>query len=207
MNRNRWFIVLGVVVMTILPTLVWSTFIRTNEKPLTVNKFTWERSIPIERYQTVNEEAWHVPSGGRITSTFRKIHHYDTEYYSCSKYRNGEYVRQRCSRQEAVYHTAYRYDIDRWRYDYSLTTKANEHSKPFWPVVDPLKYNLKKDLALGDLKTGSNWQEKYVVVLTDGKHSYNKPVTFAVWESLKYGDVVTGAFNSMGSLRGVAWHD
>ncbi|MDO4623449.1 MAG: hypothetical protein Q4B22_10900 [Eubacteriales bacterium] len=38
---------------------------------------SWERSISIEEYKTVQESDWSIPQGGRQTSTKREIHHYD----------------------------------------------------------------------------------------------------------------------------------
>jgi hypothetical protein len=43
----------------------------------TVSGFSWERTIAVEAFQTVVEEDWEVPAGGRILSQQQEIHHYD----------------------------------------------------------------------------------------------------------------------------------
>lgn len=43
----------------------------------TVSGFSWERTVAVESFQTVTEEDWQVPEGGRILSQQEEIHHYD----------------------------------------------------------------------------------------------------------------------------------
>lgn len=43
----------------------------------TVTGFSWERAIAVEAFQTVTEEDWEVPAGGRILEQRSEIHHYD----------------------------------------------------------------------------------------------------------------------------------
>ncbi|MFZ0548594.1 MAG: Ran-binding zinc finger domain-containing protein [Candidatus Promineifilaceae bacterium] len=43
----------------------------------TVSGFSWERTVAVESFQTVTEEDWAVPEGGRILSQQQEIHHYD----------------------------------------------------------------------------------------------------------------------------------
>lgn len=49
----------------------------TSEKDLKLDAKSWERTIEIEKYGTVVKHDWRdeVPSGGRVTSTERKVHH------------------------------------------------------------------------------------------------------------------------------------
>jgi len=52
---------------------------RPKEAELTVAGFRWERAVRIEAMKTVEEEAWEgaVPSGARVLSTHREVHHRD----------------------------------------------------------------------------------------------------------------------------------
>jgi hypothetical protein len=43
----------------------------------TVSGFSWQRTVAVESFQTVTEEDWEVPAGGRILSQQEEIHHYD----------------------------------------------------------------------------------------------------------------------------------
>ena len=47
------------------------------ETTLFVNEKRWERSIEIEEYKTVREDAWHIPDGGRLVYETSEVHHYD----------------------------------------------------------------------------------------------------------------------------------
>ena len=50
---------------------------RPREATLTVDGFSWERSVQVEALRTVTEEAWEgeLPAGARILSTSRQVHH------------------------------------------------------------------------------------------------------------------------------------
>jgi len=51
--------------------------LRTTDESLTVEGFSWSRSIAIEESKTVREEGWSIPTGGRTVSQRQDIHHYD----------------------------------------------------------------------------------------------------------------------------------
>lgn len=42
-----------------------------------VGGFEWERTLEVEAFQTVTEEDWSVPTGGRVLSQIEEIHHTD----------------------------------------------------------------------------------------------------------------------------------
>lgn len=46
------------------------------EHDLTVQELSWTRSIDIQRYQTVEESDWYLPSGGRLLYTREEFSHY-----------------------------------------------------------------------------------------------------------------------------------
>lgn len=45
---------------------------------ITITGFKWERFIDIERYQTVEETGWFLPTGARLKYTNTEISHYET---------------------------------------------------------------------------------------------------------------------------------
>lgn len=47
------------------------------EKEITVSNVSWERSINVERYQTVKESDWNLPVGARLLYTKEEFSHYD----------------------------------------------------------------------------------------------------------------------------------
>jgi hypothetical protein len=50
-----------------------------SERQLTLAEVSWERTVEVEKYGTVTEEAWanELPSGARVQSTTSKVHHTD----------------------------------------------------------------------------------------------------------------------------------
>lgn len=47
------------------------------EKQLTVQELSWERSIAVERFQTVQENDWYLPTNARLLYTREEFHHYE----------------------------------------------------------------------------------------------------------------------------------
>ena len=47
------------------------------EKVVTVQQMLWERTVTIQRYQTVNESDWSIPEGGRLKSSREEFSHYE----------------------------------------------------------------------------------------------------------------------------------
>lgn len=47
------------------------------EQELTVTEMSWQRSIDIERYQTVDESNWSLPSGARLHYSKEEFSHYE----------------------------------------------------------------------------------------------------------------------------------
>lgn len=68
--------------------------------PVTVSGFAWERSITVETNKTFREKDWEVPTGGRLVSQAKAIHHYEKVV---DHYENK--VRQVCQTVVAGYRT------------------------------------------------------------------------------------------------------
>ena len=60
-------IVISSMVFLLMPT----------KRDLTIIDKTWERQVEVEEYRTLHEEDWSIPSGGRMTGSYRAIHHYE----------------------------------------------------------------------------------------------------------------------------------
>ncbi len=118
--------VVGVVVLLLV--LCGFFVFRTTEQEVTVAGFQWERTIEIEALETVVEEDWSVPAGGRLISQREEIRtysqvldHYETRQrqvaeqvqagqrtYVCGQrdLGNGFFEDIECS--EPIYETRYR---------------------------------------------------------------------------------------------------
>lgn len=65
------------------------------ESTLYVNGKSWERSVEVQEYKTVQENDWYVPDGGRVTHTRDEIHHYDKvldHYETITEQKSERYV-------------------------------------------------------------------------------------------------------------------
>ena len=68
------YLIGAIAIIAIIVGLVWIFSPKTQE--ITVDAIHWERSIEIERYQTVNENGWTLPQGARLHETRNEIYTY-----------------------------------------------------------------------------------------------------------------------------------
>jgi hypothetical protein len=172
--------------------VVWAvTYRRT--MPATVTRLTWQRSINIERWQTVEESDWSVPSGGRELRNYSAIHHWE-RYVSGShqvctmKTTNGK-VAQSCSTEltyssRAVYRTKYDYQIERWIV-VRAPTRQGVNNAPVWPDVSDL--HTSPALTIGDERAGAQ-VARYTVELQASGAPYAIDLPQAQWAAYRPGE-------------------
>ena len=73
-KKKTGLVILGLIILAIIIGFIAS---RPRDKATTVSDKTWQRSIAVEAYTTVEETGWSVPSGGRMLDTSQAIHHYE----------------------------------------------------------------------------------------------------------------------------------
>ncbi len=139
----------------------------------------WTRSIVVEEYKTVNETAWEgeVPSGARIKSQTRAVHHTDkiadgtrsvpetyteqvsdgSERYVCGKInkKNGYFEDKYCTRTK-----------------YKTVTKTRSRSETVYRDVPVYKtrytYDVDKWIAAGEKTTsGTDFNPQWATIQTD----------------------------------------
>jgi hypothetical protein len=136
-------VLIGVVAVAAI--FFWTQ--RTHEELLTVTGRRWERSVEIERLQTVTEEAWEgsVPSGARRLSSWTDSSSTERVRVGSRRVRVGTrdrgdgsfeevYEDQPVYENRSVNRTKVRYEIDRWVRERTLTDSGSDAS-PRWPAV------------------------------------------------------------------------
>lgn len=83
-------IALGVIAIIALVTMLFAP----KTRDLEVAGFAWERTIAVERLETVNESDWELPSEGRLSHSEREIRRYDQvlDHYEDVPYEVSERV-------------------------------------------------------------------------------------------------------------------
>jgi len=75
--KNHWKIMVCIpLILSIIIGIVF-LFLPRNEE-ITIKEFEWERSIEIERFQTVHESGWSLPSNARLEYQKTEISHYES---------------------------------------------------------------------------------------------------------------------------------
>jgi hypothetical protein len=173
----------------------------------TVDGFEWERTIPIESFQTVTEEGWDLPSGARILSEREEKHHDEevldhviTREEVCGKIDQGDgfFVDKICTieepvyRTEAVYQPYYIYEIDKWIVVRTAQEGAGDHS-PFWP---------RADLSNGE-REGER-EESYTIIFRDAEGEIRKhTLDLDEWEQFELKQEVVLKLNALGGITDI----
>jgi hypothetical protein len=195
----------------------------------TVSGLQWERTVAVEAYQTVREEDWNVPAGGRTLSQRQDIHHYDQvlvgyetrqrevseqvqvgqDTYVCGQRDMGNGFFEDIECTNPVYQTQYRtesYQEPIYRQDPVYQTKYT-YEIDKWVVVHTERANGNNssaywpELRLADSEREGRRTETYTVHLTDknGK-SYSLPLPFEEWRGLEVGATYQIKVNISGEI-------
>lgn len=191
--------------------------------------FEWQRSLEVEAFQTVTEEDWTVPQGGRIVDQRQDIHHYDQilDHYEprqrevpeqvqvgertfvCGQrdLGNGFFEDIQCT--EPVYETQYRtetYDEPIYRQEPVYQTLYT-YDIDKWDTVrveeasgrDHSPFWPRADL--GENEREGQRSERYVIIFTDGdEKSYQWETSFDEWQRYEQGQSVTLKIDAFGNL-------
>jgi hypothetical protein len=203
------------------------------ESEATVDGFLWERTLDIEELQTVVEEDWQIPSGGRLLSQREAIHHYDqildhyetrqreieeqvqvgVEVYVCGQRDLGNGFFEDIECEEPVYETRYR------------TETFEEPIYRDEPVYQTLySYDIDKWIVISSEVASGNdhspyWpranleenqregdtDEYYVVYFVDDEGEIHEwETTWQQWQRLEQGQQVVLKFNALGQVDEIA---
>lgn len=197
-----------------------------------VSGFEWQRLVKVETFQTVTEEDWQLPVGGRLLSQREEIHHYDQvlEGYETSQREVSEQVQvgERtyvCGQRDLG--NGFFEDIECTEPVYETQSRTETYQEPIYasmPVYQPLySYEIDKwvevrteeasgrdhspfwpraDLS-SDEREGDK-SEKYIVIFSDGDgESYAWETGLEEWQRYEIDQAVTLKFNTFGELSEV----
>ena len=126
---NYWlkWIIAGIAVIAVIIGI--AAIVAPKEKTLSVEGFSWERTLYIEKYKTVRDSGWSLPSGARLSYTKEEVRSYDHQFVG---YRTETYTEQEIDYYES-YVSGYRdlgngyfEEITAQRPVYKTVTKTRE---------------------------------------------------------------------------------
>lgn len=202
----------GVVIAGIIAWL--ATFSSTVE--VTVSGYEWNRTLQIEKYVSVQESDWQVPSEGKLIRSYRAEHHKKkiskgterktrtvkvqtgTEQYVCGKddLGNGYFRDRMCTRpvytekeeeyEEEIFEEEPVYQT---KYDYTIMRwKPDEPLKTSGTDHNP-KWGNKEGLAEGKLFRIIGREEEYKIIVKDSKgENHKETLELSRWERTNMGD-------------------
>ncbi len=188
---GRWL--LGIVLLVILLAGTCGYFnFREIDEPVTVTGFEWQRTVEVEELRTVRDSAWEgeVPSGARILSSSREVHHNEREQVGTEQVKVGTrdlgngffedvYEDRPVYEERPVYRDKVTYEIERWVTDRTERAAGRDRS-PSWPAV-------RLD---GNEREGER-SEGYFVVLQGDDEAYRMPLPLQRWSGLTEGESFT----------------
>lgn len=176
---------------------------RRTEEAVTLAGFSWERSIEVEAFRTVREEAWdgEAPSGAREVSRRREVHHTEQVQVGTKKVKVGTkdlgngffedvYEERPVYQDRPVYRQKITYDVDRWVVDRTARLAGGDQS-PRWP-----------DTGLRAREREGKRRESYVVLL-QGRKEYRMELPLERWSSLRAGQGVHAVIRGGSSVLSI----
>ena len=167
--QNKWkFFLIGVLALTFVIGTIFLLSPKTKE--VTITSFEWERAISIERYQTVDESNWNLPSGGRLKYTREEIYeyenvfdHYETKSRTVTKQRLVGYEEYVVGYRDLG--NGYSEEITNKRPVYETYTDTEYYEEPVYKKVPIYKtkyyYEIDKWLYDRSLRTSGKDKEPY----------------------------------------------
>lgn len=148
-----------------------------------VTGFQWQTGIDIQRYQTVREDDWSVPVGGRLVYTNWEYHYTSHTYVGSHEECNGYGENKSCYsvsdyRDDPVYDNKYYYDIDRWVFNRRPQAKGNDQ-KWYWPDVSDIRTE-HNPAQVDDERASTRYSAFTVFFASEGK-SYSLDVPEERW--------------------------
>jgi len=203
-----------------------------SDADVTISGFEWQRTVEIEAFQTVTEEDWSLPTGGRLISQREEIHHHDqvidhyetrqrevseqvkvgVESYDCGDrdLGNGFFEDIMCDRD--LFETQVRTE----NYEEPIYVSVPVYQTLFiydidkWNVVrtetssgrDHAPYWPRANLE-GDEREGRN-TESYTIKFVDEENKvYEWETKLTEWERFEQGQAVVLKLNALGGVSDV----
>lgn len=143
-SKKTKFIILGIITVLLLAGVTFLFW--TKQVAVTLESFSWERNINIERYSAVRESSWcdNVPTGAYDMSRSREVrdHKQVPDGQTCQTRRidqgDGTFREtQECQtkyRDVPIYADKCHYVLDKWIQQRDLKAEAQDRN-PKWPAV------------------------------------------------------------------------
>jgi hypothetical protein len=145
-RSKKWlFAVLGA--LAVIGVGLWFFFFRTHAETLKVTGHTWERTIEVEKFGPVTEEAWEgeVPVGGRELSRREEVYKTEKVQVGTETVKVGQrdlgngYFEDIMEdrpvyKDNPIYRDKVRYEIERWKRERTLKQEGKDLA-PRWPEV------------------------------------------------------------------------
>ena len=210
----------GIAAAVILAVILVIVIFAPKDRDLTVLSKSWVRTVRVEEYRTVSETDWYVPEGGRVTSTYQDIHHYDRvidHYETVTKTRtvsvgghyefsgyidNGDgsftkdynwvtdYDVETYTEQEPVYR---REPVYRTKYVYDIEKWVFHHNEVTrGGNTEPYYAEV---IPEDDQRIGGFWEECYIVasyMSGDEEKKDTYTISREEWNTLEIGQIIHG---------------
>lgn len=164
--KNKWkFLLVGSLALVFVIGMIFLFIPKTKE--VTITSFEWERSVAIERYQTVDESDWNLPSNARLKDTKNEIYtyenvldHYETKSRTVTKQRINGYEDYVVGYRDLG--NGYFEEIVQQRPIYETYTETEYYQEPVYKKVPiyKTKYYYEIDKWIYDRSNNSSGKDK-----------------------------------------------
>ena len=179
----RWVAVVLLLVLGLCGVVSYFSF-RKTEESVRVTGFEWTRAIDVEAWRTVRGQAWEgeTPSGARVLSRERRVHHTEREQTGTERVKVGVrdlgngffedvYESRPVYRERPVHGSMISYEIETWVRDRTQRASGRDQS-PRWP-----------DPGLRGREREAGRHESYAALL-QGRRQYRMELPQERWAAL-----------------------
>ncbi len=213
------YILGGIAVILLILGGIW--LFKPKTETVTIDNVGWERTIEVERYQTVSESDWHLPEGARLQKTKNEIYtykrvldHYEHKSRQVSKQRIDHYETKVVGHRDLgngyfeeitenvpVYETYYETE----HYDEPVYRNEPVYKTKYYYEVD--KWLHDRELITSGIDKSPEWAdtsklgsdertakqtEEYTITYTDKKGKQKTvSIPYSQWNDLMVGDEIT----------------
>lgn len=174
---------------------------------LTIQGFSWERTINIEEFKTVQESDWSVPSGGRVLSTKQEVHHYNQVL---DHYETHEEIRTREVIDHYEEYVSGYTDLGNGYFEEQISTRPVYKTETYYETVETpvykqvpeyrtkYYYEIDKWVYEREIKTSGTDKEPYwgIVTLSDNEREGGKVEVLSISATNKKGKLNTYQIDS-----------
>lgn len=201
---RTFYVALGLL---LIGSVLFFVFRHRSTESVVSQRVRWELKINIEKFKTVQQSSWDLPSDAREVSTRWELHH-TYQYVSGSTISCSTIGKTRSCTSTPTYSTGYvyadkyYYSVDRWTVDRVPTTSGSDFDIS-WPDTSDLRLSKSSLPHLEDEREGTRFSHFQVIFVNSDHREFPVDMVESMWRQFKPGTRAHLSLNIFGTVMSV----